>query len=147
MAKINLDKVGACASAICAVHCLLTGVALGLLSFVGLGFLGNTWVDYLFIGVAVSVGSFAVFHGITHHKSYVPASFFVLGILAVLWGHFGFGHSHEQGVINPYSTVVSVFGGICLVMFHFLNWRLQKARRCCGEGKICTHPDNREQIA
>ena len=28
MAKINLDKVGACASAICAVHCLLTGLAI-----------------------------------------------------------------------------------------------------------------------
>ena len=39
--RINLDKLGACASAICAVHCLLTGIALGLLSVAGLGFMGS----------------------------------------------------------------------------------------------------------
>ncbi|MBI3722145.1 MAG: MerC domain-containing protein, partial [Fimbriimonas ginsengisoli] len=65
--RLNLDKVGACASAVCAVHCLLTGLALGLLSVVGFGFLGSLTADIAFLGVALSVGLLAVFHGIRRH--------------------------------------------------------------------------------
>ncbi|HZH97867.1 MAG TPA: MerC domain-containing protein [Fimbriimonadaceae bacterium] len=143
--KINLDKVGACASAVCAVHCLLTGVALGLLSVMGFGFLGHPIVDLAFVALALLVGGFALRHGIRSHKSYIPAAFFVVGLLAIAAGHLSTiferseGHSHGLG-----QTVLSVVGGSCLVLFHVLNWRLQKAKTCCGEGKICTHSDSPE---
>lgn len=124
MVRVNLDKVGACASAICAVHCALTGLALGLLSVFGLGFLGNPAVDYIFIGTALFVGLFAVRHGVAKHRSYVPASIFALGILSIVCGHFLFGHDHSR--MNLGSAAFSVLGGLLLVAFHVVNWRLQQ---------------------
>lgn len=140
--RINLDKVGACASAICAVHCALTGLALGLLSVMGLSFISSPIVDVIFVGTAVIVGISAVRHGIRHHKSYIPATIFALGIASIAIGHYTIfseaaeKHGHTHG---PFATVFSVTGGVCLVLFHLLNWRLQKGKSCCGEGKICLH--------
>ncbi|MGC8035329.1 MerC family mercury resistance protein, partial [Salmonella enterica] len=51
MAKtFDYDRVGAYASTLCAIHCLITGVGLGLLSVMGLQFFGSAWVESLFIG-------------------------------------------------------------------------------------------------
>ena len=139
--RINLDKVGACASAVCAVHCLLTGVALGLLSVAGLGFFGNIWTDVAFMSVAVIVGSFAVLHGVKSHHSPIPGLVFVLGLLFIVLGHFVFRHSHTVGASeNPVthfaSTAFSVLGGCSLVGFHLLNMRFAKLGGCgcasCG---------------
>jgi hypothetical protein len=141
--KMNLDKVGACASAICAVHCLLTGVALGLLSVLGFGFLGHPLVDSLFVAIAVLVGAFALRHGIRCHRSYVPAAFFTIGLFAIAAAHLsGLGEVAGRHSHGLQQTVLSVVGGGCLVLFHWLNLRLQKAKTCCGEGKICTHSDS-----
>lgn len=133
--RINLDKLGACASAICAVHCLLTGIALGLLSVAGLGFFGSLWSDIAFMSVAVFIGSFAVIHGIRSHHSYVPASVFVAGLVFIVFGHFVFRHTHEPGVEEPVfmhaaSVTFSVLGGLSLVTFHVLNLRLRKQGGC-----------------
>lgn len=145
--KLNLDKLGACASAICAVHCLLTGVALGLLSVVNLGFFGSLWADIGFLTVALLIGSLAVWHGIRAHHSYLPASVFVLGLVFIVLGHFVFRHSHEPGAIedsfsHAASVTFSVLGGLSLVAFHTLNLRLQKAGGCgCN---ACTQPIHEE---
>ncbi len=133
--RINLDKFGACASAICAVHCFLTGIALALFSVAGLGFLGSLWADIAFLSVAVSVGSLAVWHGIRAHHSYLPASVFVLGLLFIVLGHFVFRHAHQAGEIeNPVthaaSVAFSVLGGLSLVTFHVLNMKLQRDGGC-----------------
>ena len=125
--KINLDKVGACASAVCAVHCLLTGVALGLLSVAGLGFLDSLWTDVAFLGTAFCVGSFAVYHGIKSHHSVVPAMIFAASMVSVVCGHFLVKHG------TPTSTVLSVLGGCGFVAFHLLNLRLRREGKCaCG---------------
>ena len=123
-----LDKVGACASAICAVHCILTGVALGLLSSLGLGFVGNIWVDVGFLGIAIVVGAWAMIHGVRKHGSFVPALFYVTGLVAIVSAHYsefthGFPiHEHQH---SPAATWLSVLGGSCFVLFHILNLRLQ----------------------
>lgn len=129
MSRKVWDKVGACASAICAVHCVLTGVALGLLSSLGLGFFGSLWVDFAFVGIAVVVGAIAMWHGIRKHGSYIPALFYVGGLIAILVAHFeDFSHSapvhavHRHGAVT---TVLSIMGGLCFVTFHILNLRLQ----------------------
>jgi hypothetical protein len=125
----NLDRIGAMASTICAVHCLLTGVALGLLSVLGLGFLGSERAEYGFLAVTVTVGFFAVWHGVRKHHSAVPASFFVLGLGCWVVSHFVFGHGHASGEHGtPGGTTFAVLGGLCIVTFHLLNQRL--AHRC-----------------
>jgi hypothetical protein len=132
-----LDRVGTVASAICAVHCLITGVALGLLSYVGLGFFGSVTTDLVFLGVAVLVGAVAIRHGVSKHHSYKPALIFVLGLVLIGVGHYGFSHSHDAGESrNVFGTIFSILGGLCFVGFHIANFLLQRKCNCnhCSTG-------------
>ncbi|RYG26755.1 MerC domain-containing protein [bacterium] len=136
--RINLDRIGAMASTICAVHCLITGIALGLLSVLGLGFLGSETAEYTFLAVTVTIGVLAVWHGRKKHHSTLPAVFFVLGLGCWLVSHFVFGHGHGAGErSNLGGTAFAVLGGLLIVAFHVLNQRL--AHRCgcshCTTGK------------
>ncbi|MBS1719289.1 MAG: MerC domain-containing protein [Armatimonadetes bacterium] len=133
LSKIDVDKAGALAGTLCAVHCLLTGLFLSMVSVVGLGWLGSKTSEAIFIGTAVILGSWAVRHGIRKHHSYVPSIFFVLGLTFIAISHFVFGHEHASGVHewdlhSVGSTAASVLGGLCLVTFHLLNQRM--AHRC-----------------
>jgi len=139
--RLNWDRIGAYASAICAVHCLLTGVALGLLSVAGLGFMGSVTTDIAFLTVAVGIASIAIFHGIRKHHSYKPAMVFVLGLTFVVLGHFVLRHhhtlNHPMDSMEFFSTFFSVAGGLCFVLFHVVNLRLQHTCGCkhCATGE------------
>ena len=140
----RLDRYGAVASFICAVHCLLTSVAFSLLSVTGLGWLGSPATDLVFGVIAITVGAFAIRNGYRHHKSYLPAILFGLGLFMVFLSHFVFGHSHgtehshvghsHSNFEHICSSVLAVCGGLTLVSFHLVNARLQKnagKKRCC----------------
>lgn len=140
--SLNFDRLGTYASAICAVHCLLTGVALGLLSFAGIGFMGSLLADVAFLAIAVIVAIIAIFHGMRRHHSYRPAMVFALGLFMVVLGHFVFRHEHKAtsrgfDIEDVASTFFSVGGGVCFVLFHVLNSRLQRACGCkhCSSGE------------
>jgi membrane-bound ClpP family serine protease len=138
--KVDLDKVGACASAACAVHCLLTGVAMSLLSVLGLGFFGSIWTDLAFLMIASVVGFMAIRQGYRHHLSYWPGAIFVLGMAAMVVSHFALGHEHGHGAThNPHSlevasTAIAVSGGLMLVTFHVVNAVLIRRRRRAASG-------------
>lgn len=78
----------------------------------------SPWVEAIFLGVAVSVGSFALYHGHKRHKSMVPALIFVTGLAMIALSHFAFGHGTAGGV------VMAVLGGAALVAFNIVNQRL-----------------------
>lgn len=129
--RLNLDRVGAVASAICAVHCLLTGVALGLLSVIGLGFMGSPVTETIFLVTTMVVGIAAVVHGRRKHHSLIPAVIFVAGLGCILTSHYVFDH---QGA---FGTSFAVLGGLSLVAFHVVNQRLQHGCQCGA----CAHAD------
>ncbi len=132
----NADRIGAYASFACAIHCLITSVALGLLSVVGLGFFGSPAVDVLFIVFAVSVGAFAVWSGYRKHNSLLPAILFLTGLSMVVVSHFILGHSHlgapaqARDWVDMGSDALAVVGGLTLVAFHFVNARKIKHAGC-----------------
>lgn len=136
--RLNFDRIGTYASAICAVHCLLTGVAIGLLSVAGLGMFGSIWADIAFLSVAVAIALIAIVHGHRRHHSIIPAQIFVLGLVFIVIGHFVVRHTHggvghtDMDWDQVVSTSTSVLGGLCLVLFHVVNQRMQHK---CG----CTH--------
>lgn len=121
----RLDRIGACASTLCAVHCLLTALALGLASMGWLGFLGHPVLEAAFLGVAVAVGLAAAIHGLKRHGSFRPALLFLLGLTLILVAHFGFGHEGHTIV----SGILSALGGLSLVLFHLVNQRLGRGLR------------------
>lgn len=127
--SLNYDRLGAYASAICAVHCLITGVALGLLSIVGLGFLGSPEAELGFFLTTVTIGTIALVHGVRRHHSAVPALVFITGLGALLASHFVFGHHHDEAP-SIGATILNVVGGLSLVAFHVLNQRLQHRCSC-----------------
>lgn len=139
--RINLDKVGAVAGTICAVHCLLTGVAIGLLSVAGLQILGSTAAEVTFLSIATLIGLVAIVHGHKKHHSIVPALIFVLALVFIVVGHFVVQHAHGEvghaqwDLDQIVSTTSSVLGGLCLVLFHYVNQRMQQKCGC----KHCEH--------
>lgn len=137
--KIDVDKLGRIAGTVCAVHCLLTGLALGLLSVVGLDFFGSETSEAIFVGTAFVLGLWAIVHGVRKHHSWIPGSFFVGGLTCIVVSHFVFHHAHSAGLSSATpssiaSTVFSVAGGCCLVTFHWLNQRF--AHRCGCDCRI-----------
>ena len=138
MTRVNWDRWGAFASSVCAVHCLLTGVAFGLLSVVGLEFLGSEMAEWAFVLVTVGLGTTALIHGRRKHHSLLPAAIFALGMVFLLISKLAFSHSHAGGPIHAEDflhTGINVSAGICLVTFHIINQRMQSA---CG-GVHCSH--------
>lgn len=131
----SADRVGAYASFACAVHCFLSSIALGVMSVVGLGFLGSPTVDVVFIVLAVSIGSFAVWSGYTKHKSWLPGGLFLTGLTMVIVSHFVLGHTHLEAhphartAVDVFSDCLAVLGGLTLVSFHFVNSRLIRRAR------------------
>lgn len=140
--RLNLDRIGAIASTVCAVHCLLTGVAFGLLSVFGLGFIGSPQAEFGFIAFAVIVGSFALYHGHRKHHSLVPGMIFAFGIGCMLVSHLVFRHDHAHDhpelafdAAHLPSTLLNVLAGLSLVAFHVVNNRMQHS---CGSVH-CNH--------
>jgi len=123
------------ASSICAVHCLLTGVAFGLLSVAGLGILGSEPAEWIFVVITISLGITALVHGVRKHHSLAPALIFSIGMICLLVSKTAFDHGHPTGSIHLSDhmhpedyihTALNVLAGICLVTFHVVNQRLQK---------------------
>lgn len=120
-----MDKVGAIASAACAVHCLVTGVAFGVLSVTGLSFLGSAGAEIAFFAVAILVGSYAIYSGHRKHGSWIPAAMFI-SALGILFVSHGIPSVHE----TLWGTITAVMGGLTLVAFHLVNSRLPRRCEC-----------------
>ena len=123
--KLNLDKLGAYASAACAVHCLLSGLALGLMSVVGLGFIGSSTTDHVFLIVTLSIASLAIVSGYRKHRSWVPAILFGAGAFSITLSHLVLDGDSKNTAMRIVTTLLAVSGGLLLVVFHIVNRRLQ----------------------
>ena len=133
--RFNVDKLGACASGICAVHCLLTGIAFGVLSVMGLKWFGSVTTDIVFLSVTLSIASIAIFSGYRRHASLLPAVLFALGVCAIVISHFVLKHDSGPSGEGMLTTVLSVGGGCCLVAFHLVNMRLPESGACAVQGQ------------
>lgn len=127
MAKLDVDKFGAIAGTACAIHCLLSGVALGLLSTVGLGFIASQASELVFLTITFSLGGFGIWLGYRRHRSWVPSLFFVVGVAFILCSHSPWErHAPGEGHSDPLSVMLAVGGASFLVAFHFMNQRWGK---------------------
>lgn len=135
MAKTQLsplEKLGVCASTLCAVHCVLTGLALGLLSVAGLGFVANPWVEFAFVGTALVTGVWAIQHGVRRHHSWLPSFVFVSGMGLIVGSHFVFeSGTGSSGLGHALGVAMAVTGGLLVGAFHLVNTRMQHRGCTC----------------
>ena len=118
------DRVGAAAATVCAVHCALLPLALGLAPALGLRLGG--WVDFdqAFVVFASLLAATTLALGYRRHREFRAWALLVPALVLVWAGSFTSLHDHTSGHL-----VVMVAGGVLLAAAHLLNLRLTHAAR------------------
>jgi len=122
------DRVGAAASFLCAVHCALVPVLLGVLPALGLSLGDWVEIDEAFVVFASILGVTTLTLGWRRHRVFRAWIVLLLG-LALLWIG-AFSHVHEHILAH---AVLMTCGGLLVATAHFLNMRLTHAHlHACG---------------
>lgn len=124
-----IDRFGAFASMLCAVHCALLPVVFGVLPALGLGFLANHAYEQAFVGFAILLASVSLWFGLRKHGSYLAFAFLVPGIILLIVGVV-IGSDHAS---SGHALVVSI-GGTLVALSHLANLRLTHVH-----GPDCDH--------
>lgn len=123
MSSAALDKAGATASLVCAVHCVALPLAIALLPALGLAWLDNPWIDRSFLVAAVLFAVLAHPKGYVQHKRCVPASLALLGIVGIILAISVW----ERVEAHHYAIAA---GGLLVAGSHWLN-RHYCHQACC----------------
>jgi hypothetical protein len=115
----RVDRFGALASMLCAIHCALLPLIFGVLPALGLGFLAGHAFEQVFVSFAILLASISLLFGLRRHGSYRAILFLVPGILLLVVGMLG-GAEHS----NPWHASVVSIGGTMIALSHLINLRL-----------------------
>lgn len=125
----RVDRVGAFASMLCAIHCALLPLIFGVLPALGLGFLAEHAFEQIFVSFAIVLATISLMFGLRKHGSYRAFLFLVPGILLLVAGVLaGVDHGNTRHAI-----VVSI-GGTMIAISHLINMRLTHVH-----SPACTH--------
>jgi hypothetical protein len=108
----RLDRLAMGLSGLCAVHCVVTAVLLGLLASAG-GFLGQPIIHEVGLTLAMIIGAFALGRGILEHGFMLPSAIGALG-LGVMAGALSLPHDGRE----PIYTIIGV---MIVALGHRLN--------------------------
>lgn len=116
------DRLGFAASFLCALHCALLPLALGLLPALGLK--AGGWVDFdqAFVVFATLLGVTTLTLGYRRHRAF-RAWLLLLPGLSLVWAG-SFTHLHDHTFAH---AVIMTIGGLLLAGAHLLNLRLTHA--------------------
>lgn len=151
----RVDRLGALASTLCAVHCAACALLPAAFGALGLGFLLGHEIEWAFTLIAVALATGALVFGWRRHRSRPVVLLLALGIVGLLVSRgieMGSEH-HEHATHEPVShsstpkthheadegdahltgTIVGVAAGLLLLSGHLLNIRATRRRReeCC----------------
>lgn len=120
------DRVGVATATVCAVHCALLPLALGLAPALGLKMGG--WVDFdqAFIVFASLLAATTLALGYRRHREFRAWALLVPALALVWLGSFTSLHDHTAGHL-----AVMVVGGLLLAAAHLVNLRLTHAAQAC----------------
>ena len=112
--RINWDGLGIATSIACAIHCALLPLLLTALPLFGINVLHNKSFEWLMIGIAITVGIYALYHGYTkHHQSMIPLIIFFAGA--------GFLIAKQFSAVYEYSFLYIAVTFI--ITAHYSNYR------------------------
>lgn len=124
-----VDRFGAAASFLCAVHCALLPLVFGVLPAFGLAFLADHAFERLFVSFAIVLATISLYFGLRRHGSYRAFWLLIPGIALLVFGlliaddHSGITHA----------VLVSI-GGALVALSHLVNLRLNHVH-----GPDCAH--------
>lgn len=126
-----VDRVGATASLLCAVHCALLPFVLALLPLLGLAFLAGPLFERIFVACAVSLAVGSLVLAYRRHRRPHALLLMLPGIALLLFGIFV--DVHTAVLVHTASVVT---GGVLVASAHVTN--LVLSHRYCGPR--CAHP-------
>lgn len=121
-----LDLMGVAVSVTCAVHCAASGLFFALLPWLGVAGAEQPWLEWAFLGTAITVGTASLRAGWTRHRRGAPGVAFAAG-LALLIAARAVAERVED--IEPALVVV---GAALVSTAHLLNWRSVVTCRACA---------------
>ncbi|MEO8010690.1 MAG: MerC domain-containing protein, partial [Dokdonella sp.] len=124
-----VDRFGALASFLCALHCALLPIVFGVLPALGVGLLANHSFERVFVAFAVILAVTSLLFGLRRHGSYRAFWLLVPGI-ALLLGGMLVGDDHTD---VTHAVLVSI-GGTLVALSHIVNLRLGHVH-----GPACNH--------
>jgi hypothetical protein len=109
-----IDRLAVALSGLCAVHCIVTAVILGLLASAG-GIFENPLFHETGLVIAILLGALALGNGAVVHGFMMPAAIGSLG-LGVMAGALTMNHGMEE-------SAYTIIGVAILALGHDLNHR------------------------
>lgn len=122
-----IDRVGATASLLCAVHCVLLPFVLALLPLIGLEFLAGHMFERIFVTCAALLAGASILVGYRRHRKPHALYLMVPGIALLL-----FGVAINLDVHVVLHTVAVVCGGVLLASSHVTNLVLSHRHHHAG---------------
>jgi hypothetical protein len=123
-----LDRAGATASWLCAVHCLATPSVVSFLPLLGISFLANEGVEYFFIGFSIIVAALSLLPAyLNRHGKIRAILLFASGLNFVIFADILF----EDDLIGK--IIFLFIGATCITAAHLLNRRLCRSCLKCAE--------------
>ncbi|MBS0590110.1 MAG: MerC domain-containing protein [Proteobacteria bacterium] len=115
-----VDRIGATASFLCAIHCAALPFVLTVLPTLGLGFLGDHRFERIFIAFASLLALSSLSRGYRRHR--VASALVVAGVgIVLLWLGAWLFDSGEAPIVH--ASLVTL-GGCAVACAHILNLRL-----------------------
>jgi hypothetical protein len=122
-----VDRLGATASLLCAVHCALLPFVLALLPLIGLGFLAGHTFERVFVACAAALATASIIAAYRRHRRPQALLFMVPGILLLLCGILVDIDAHVL-----LHTVAVVCGGVLVASAHATNLILAHRHHSAG---------------
>lgn len=111
----RLDRTGIVLSGLCALHCVLSIIAVSALG-IGSQALFSPWIHRFGLGLALVIGIFTLAYGAVRHNRFDNLSLGALG-LGLMGGALIVGH-------GPGEAVLTVAGVTLVALAHIRNLRL-----------------------
>ena len=124
----RLDRAGATASFLCAIHCALMPFVITMLPLLGLSFLASEPVEWTLLLSSATLGTLSLCAGFREHKS--RRVFAMLGIAIALLVAGRIFHERHLGYWGP---VFMVLGGFTMMGAHLFNQVLCRSCRKCSD--------------
>jgi hypothetical protein len=145
-----LDKAGATASLLCAIHCALMPLIFTLTPLMALSIIASETFEWILFGISAILGTISICLGYRMHRSRKAVAVLACGLALLSAGRLlhqhhthavdahtptlvsKSEHSHPEGGPDLY-TIILVAGGLAVMASHVINHKLCQSCKKCSD--------------